>query len=364
MICGNIILALFLPCMATSLMEAKMKSCSLINFFWIRRMVGELIVFSDILGVYFQEKLVSEGIKLIVLEVWHVPHDWWRALPAAKALVMVLWFGISVWLGEGEIEGVWKEKMVGKRFRVVQAITATFRGKPGLRERLLLLGNAVWKGGQSHLPVTASPRNRLRSDRRRDGKPRPLRTARSTSTRKTATTMPAFGSASSATILCPHITPMTSLRPNLCLHQGGGPLWNKRGKDDPCGFVNVDRLEFAEPILARGTQLMKSSMGKCATREAGAETDIGDLATKMDLLLRRQEEHRRETREAFQFLYRNQLQMEEEELYTLKETSLLYFTKPQPIAPADIPSNSRKEKKHIVIPDSKDEDEEMEDGTS
>ncbi|KAF7844064.1 uncharacterized protein G2W53_000969 [Senna tora] len=145
---------------------------------------------------------------------------------------------------------------------------------------------------------------------------------------------------------------MTSTRRN----KNQDPVFN------PYGFVNVDQLEFVEQVPTGGTHHRKSSKGKRDTRKVRAKTNIGELAVKMDMLLRRQEEHKRETREAFHFLYRNQVQMAEEELYTHKGTLPLYFIEPHPTGPADVPSSCRKGKDQIVIPDSKDEDEEMEDG--
>ncbi|KAF7823746.1 Retrovirus-related Pol polyprotein from transposon TNT 1-94 [Senna tora] len=61
---------------------------------------------------------------------------------------------------------------------------------------------------------------------------------------------------------------------------------------------------------------------------------------------------------------RNQLQLVEAELITLTEALPPYFTKPYAAAPEDIPSSSRVSKETMVIPDSKDEDEEMDDAES
>ncbi|KAF7841613.1 uncharacterized protein G2W53_003911 [Senna tora] len=42
----------------------------------------------------------------------------------------------------------------------------------------------------------------------------------------------------------------------------------------------------------------------------------------MDLLLRRQEEQRKRTQKAFKFLYKDEVEMEEAKIYTIKRTPL------------------------------------------
>ncbi|KAF7834829.1 uncharacterized protein G2W53_009688 [Senna tora] len=83
----------------------------------------------------------------------------------------------------------------------------------------------------------------------------------------------------------------------------------KAKKQDPwfqaCGFVNVNCLEFGEPVPVGGTQHRTSKHSKGAPRGGKIVDDVGILSEKIDMLLRRQEDHRRETREAFHFLNRN-----------------------------------------------------------
>ncbi|KAF7808238.1 Retrovirus-related Pol polyprotein from transposon TNT 1-94 [Senna tora] len=132
----------------------------------------------------------------------------------------------------------------------------------------------------------------------------------------------------------------------------------------PLKFMNYDRLEYTELVLGGGTQHRKGSKGKntSSRREAGPAAD--SLAEKMDLLLKGFEDHRKETREAFQFLYRNQLEIAEAGHITLNTVSSLYFTEIYPAAPEDVPSSSLRGKEKMTVPNFEEDDDEMAKGDS
>ncbi|KAF7843975.1 uncharacterized protein G2W53_000880 [Senna tora] len=121
----------------------------------------------------------------------------------------------------------------------------------------------------------------------------------------------------------------------------------------PLAPLNYGRLEFAE-VAEEGTQHIKSRE-KCSTKRIGTERDTNGLAEKMDLLLKGLEDHRKETREAFRFLHRNQLEIAEAGHITLSTVSPSYFTESYPATPADILSSSKKGKRMMTAP--KDDEE-------
>ncbi|KAF7801925.1 Anamorsin like [Senna tora] len=108
----------------------------------------------------------------------------------------------------------------------------------------------------------------------------------------------------------------------------------------PLGFMNYDRLEFVEEVPGRGTQHRKSGKGKNNNYRREVSLVADGLAEKMNLLLKELEDHMRETREAFQFLYRNQLEIAEAEHITLDTIPPSYYIESDPAALADIPSSS------------------------
>ncbi|KAF7826388.1 uncharacterized protein G2W53_017552 [Senna tora] len=116
----------------------------------------------------------------------------------------------------------------------------------------------------------------------------------------------------------------------LCITQASSHAWKKRGKDDippslqnanvktseadpifrPLEPLNYGRLEFAEEV-AEGCTQQRHSREKCTAKRIRTESDIDGLVEKMDLPLKGQEDHRKETREAFRFLYWNHLEIAE-----------------------------------------------------
>ncbi|KAF7807174.1 uncharacterized protein G2W53_039335 [Senna tora] len=118
-------------------------------------------------------------------------------------------------------------------------------------------------------------------------------------------------------------------RCHLCLNQGG--------------------------VFEGGTQHRKSGKGKNNCRRGvGPATD--GLSEKMNLLLKGLEDHRRETREAFQIIYRNQLEIAEAGHITLDTILSLYFTESYPAAPTNILSNSGRGNETMVALENDDEE--------
>ncbi|KAF7826897.1 uncharacterized protein G2W53_018061 [Senna tora] len=97
--------------------------------------------------------------------------------------------------------------------------------------------------------------------------------------------------------------------------------------------------------------------GKCTAQRTEASTDA--LTKKMDFLLKGFEDHRRETHEASQFLYMNQLEIVEAWHITINTIPPLYFIEPYLVTPKDIPISSKTENRDMATPDDENEDEEI-----
>ncbi|KAF7808232.1 uncharacterized protein G2W53_034975 [Senna tora] len=128
---------------------------------------------------------------------------------------------------------------------------------------------------------------------------------------------------------------------------------NTSGQDPifrPLEPLNYGRLEFAE--VEGGTQ-HRQSREKSSAKMIRIEIETDGLTEKMDML--------KETREAFGFLYRNQLGIAKAGHITLNTVPPPYFTESYPAAHADVPSKSRKGKETMAATE---DDEEMVEGDS
>ncbi|KAF7821780.1 hypothetical protein G2W53_027235 [Senna tora] len=131
----------------------------------------------------------------------------------------------------------------------------------------------------------------------------------------------------------------------------------------PLKPLNYGLLEFVEEVIGGGI-LHRHSREKCTAKRIRTKGATDGLDKKMGLLLKGLEDHRRETHEAFQFLYRNQMEIVEAGHITLNTVPPPYFTKSYPVAPADTPTSSRRGKEKMTMIDSEDDNDEMAKGDS